>query len=62
MHIANGDREDIPLLLPTLKEQQRIVEKVERRLSVADEIEKELDGALVRAERLRWPGSSSAGC
>ena len=44
---------ELPLPLPSLKEQQRIVEKVERRLSVADEIEKELGGALVRAEKLR---------
>ena len=46
--------------LPTMKEQQRIVEMVERRLSVADEIEKELDQALVRAERLRQAVLKSA--
>ena len=39
--------------LPSIDEQKRIVEMVERRLSVADEIEKELDESLVRAERLR---------
>ena len=43
----------IILPLPPLDEQKVIVAKIERRLSVADEIEKELDEALVRAERLR---------
>lgn len=46
--------------LPPLAEQQRIIEKIERRLSVADEIEKELDEALVRAERLRQSVLKSA--
>ena len=40
--------------------QRCIVEMVERRLSVADEIEKELDQALVRAERLRQSVLKSA--
>ncbi len=39
--------------LPPNEEQLRIVDMVERRLSVADEIEKELDQALARSERLR---------
>ena len=39
--------------LPPTNEQQRISEMVERRLSVADEIEKEIDQALARSERLR---------
>ena len=39
--------------LPPIEEQYQIIAKVERRLSVADEIEKELDQALARAERLR---------
>ena len=50
----------IIISLPPLKEQQRIVEMIERRLSVSDEIEKELDGALVRAERLRGSVLKSA--
>ena len=58
--IAGGDLKDIPVIIPPLKEQQRIVEMVERRLSVADEIEKELDGALLRAERLRGSVLKSA--
>jgi len=44
---------NMPIPLPSMREQQRIVEMVERRLSVADEIEKELDQALARSERLR---------
>lgn len=39
--------------LPSLEEQNRMIDKIERRLSVADEIAKELDQALVRSERLR---------
>jgi len=39
--------------LPPVDEQDVIIQKVERRLSVADEIEKELDQALARSERLR---------
>ena len=46
--------------LPPLEEQQRIFDKVEWRLSVADEIEKELDESLVRAERLRGAVLKSA--
>jgi type I restriction enzyme S subunit len=46
--------------LPPLLEQKRIIEKIERRLSVADEIEKELDQALVRSGRLRQAVLKSA--
>jgi type I restriction enzyme S subunit len=44
---------DLPLPLPPLVEQKQIVAEVERRLSVADEIEVSLDAELKRAERLR---------
>lgn len=44
---------NLEIPIPPLREQERIVEKIERRMSVADEIEKELDESLVRAERLR---------
>ena len=50
-HVNIGDIRLMALPMPSIREQQRIVEMVERRLSVADEIEK--DEALVRAERLR---------
>jgi type I restriction enzyme S subunit len=42
-----------PIPLPPLAEQQRIVEEVERRLSVMDEVEVTLEANLKRAERLR---------
>ncbi|MBC8333074.1 MAG: restriction endonuclease subunit S [Anaerolineae bacterium] len=44
---------EVAIPLPSLEEQNVFFAKVERRLSVADEIEKELDQALARAERLR---------
>ena len=43
----------IAIPVPPLAEQEIIAAKLERRLSVADEIEKELDQALARSERLR---------
>ena len=39
--------------IPPIMEQMRIVEKIERRISVAEEIEHQLDQGLMRAERLR---------
>ena len=44
---------ELAIPFPTVEEQKQFVAKVERRLSVADEIEKELDQALTHAERLR---------
>jgi type I restriction enzyme S subunit len=58
-HVNIGDLRTMALPIPPIQEQKILVDKVERRLSVADEIEKELDGGLpcgddmVRAERLR---------
>jgi type I restriction enzyme S subunit len=43
----------IGLPLPPLSEQRRIVAEVERRLSVANEIDSEVDANLVRAQALR---------
>jgi len=43
----------IILPLPPLAEQQKIVEEIERRFSVADEVEKAIDNSLKQAERLR---------
>ncbi len=43
----------LPVPLPPLAEQQQIVAEVERRLSVADAVEKTVDASLKQAERLR---------
>ena len=43
----------LPIPLPPLHEQHKIVEEIERRLSVADEIEKAVDHSLKQAVRLR---------
>ena len=45
--------EALPIPLPSLAEQHRIVAEVERRLSVVTELEKQVEAALRRAERLR---------
>jgi len=50
----------LPIPLPPIEEQERLIAMVERRLSVADEIEKELDEALARAQRLRGSVLKSA--
>jgi len=42
-----------PIPLPPLAEQQQIVSEIERRFSVADEVEKVVDQSLKQAERLR---------
>jgi type I restriction enzyme S subunit len=44
---------NLELPLPPFTEQQRIVEEIERRFSVADEVEKAIDNSLKQAERLR---------
>ena len=46
--------------LPPLEEQRQIVAEVERRLSVAREVESEVEAALVRASRLRQAVLKSA--
>ena len=43
----------LPIALPTLAEQKRIVEEVERRLSVIEEMETAVEANLKRANRLR---------
>jgi type I restriction enzyme S subunit len=44
---------EVAIPYPPLEEQNVFVDKVERRMSVADEIEGELEQALLRADRLR---------
>jgi type I restriction enzyme S subunit len=52
--ILNKSKFEILLIpLPSLSEQHRIVEEIERRLSIADETEKTIDQSLKQAERLR---------
>jgi len=48
-----GDVRPTPIPLPPIAEQKRIVEEVERRLSVIDELESVLKSNLQRATRLR---------
>lgn len=43
----------MPLMLPKLDEQHRIVSEIERRFSVIDQIEKIIDQSLIQAEKLR---------
>ncbi len=45
--------QEIPLPLPSLEEQRRIVAEVERRLSVVQQAEATVEASLARAERLR---------
>lgn len=51
--INHQDIEPIPVPLPPLSEQRRVVAEVERRLSVVEELEAVVDANLKRAERLR---------
>jgi type I restriction enzyme S subunit len=44
---------DLPVALPPLAEQTRIVAEVERRLSVVEELESVMSANLQRATRLR---------
>jgi type I restriction enzyme, S subunit len=44
---------ELPIPLPPLEEQRRIVAEVERRLSVRRQVESSVEEALVRASRLR---------
>lgn len=52
-HFNVGAMEISPFPVPPLAEQSQIVAEVERRLSVADEVEAQLDANLKRAARLR---------
>lgn len=52
-HVNIGDLRVMGLPMPPLAEQHRIVAEVERRLSVAQEVESTVAASLKRAERLR---------
>jgi type I restriction enzyme, S subunit len=58
--ISGGDIKSISVILPPLQEQRRIVAEVERRLSVAREVESVVEKALARAVRLRQAVLKSA--
>ena len=51
--IKHGDIEQLPVPLPPLAKQQKIVEEVEQLFSVADAVEKTIEENLKQAERLR---------
>ena len=51
--ISGADLKSMPIPLPPLAEQRRIVAEVERRLSVIQQAEAAVEANLVRAERLR---------
>jgi type I restriction enzyme, S subunit len=51
--ISGGDIRSTPVPLAPITEQRRIVAEVERRLSVIDELEMQVEANLRRAERLR---------
>lgn len=52
-HLSFDQLRSTAVLLPPLGEQQHIVEEVDRRFSVIEEIESTIDVGLKRAERLR---------
>ena len=51
--ISGADLKALPLRLPPLAEQHRIVAEVDRRLSIVREVEAEVDANLKRAQALR---------
>jgi len=51
--LNKGKFETLPVPIPSSAEQQQIVAEVERRLSVADEVERTVDASLRQAERLQ---------
>ena len=51
--ISGGDLKALPLLLPSVVDQHRIVDEVERRFSLIRGVEMQTDANLKRAERMR---------
>jgi type I restriction enzyme S subunit len=52
-HITKSKFEESAMVLPTLPEQHKIAEEIDRHFSIADEVEKTVDLSLKQAERLR---------
>ena len=52
-HLRVGDVERLPIPIPPLAEQRRIVAEVDRRLSIVREVEAEVDANLKRAQALQ---------
>ncbi len=59
-HLRVGDVERLPVPLPPVAEQVRIVAEVDRHLSIIREVEAEVDANLQRAQALRQSTLSSA--
>jgi len=51
--ISGGDLKSMPVSVPPLTDQLRIVSEIERRLSLTEELEAQVDANLKRAERMR---------
>lgn len=51
--ISLPDLKSLSFLLPTLPEQQRIVEEIEKRFAMADKLEKAVNDGLEKAEKLK---------
>ena len=51
--VSGSDIKAIPLSIPTMAEQTRIVAEVDRHLSIIREVEAEVDANLQRAQALR---------
>ena len=51
--ISGGDLKALPLRIPSLEVQQKIIDEVKRRLSIVAETETQVDDNLLRAEGLR---------
>ena len=58
--VSGGDLKALPLKLPSISEQRRIVEAVERRLSLVAGLETQIDAGVIRALRLRESVLSSS--
>jgi type I restriction enzyme S subunit len=52
--LSTGKIARLPLPLPALPDQNRIVAEVDRRLSLIREVEREVDANLRRADALRY--------